>query len=439
MFAPLPTVLTRSARRPRGPVPTILAATLTVCLLATACASASDPQRDAASEGFTVPLERVESESAWDHDDGQLPTDALSCTPAWGGDGNGSVADQSASAMPPSISLVQIATLDSAIAGTFGPGGAMYFADRRGTVHRMEDGALSDPIVDLTAETTTDAERGLLGIAFAADCGTLYVSYTDVRGDTRIDAFAVIDGQVDDEGRRNVLHVEQPYANHNGGDIRIGPDDYLYVALGDGGSAGDPLDAGQDRASLLGSILRLDPTGDDPYAIPDDNPFVGIDGAADEIWAYGLRNPWRMAFDRVTGDLWIADVGQNAREEVNRLTAQDAGANLGWNRMEGTLPYSGDAPDDHFPPLFEYGTTSSRCAVTGGFVYRGEVIEGLQGAYVFSDFCEGAIRALKFGDAGSVDEVVLAREVGRVVAFAEDFDGELYVLTLDGNVLMLAP
>jgi glucose/arabinose dehydrogenase len=337
------------------------------------------------------------------------------------------------------VQLTEVARLDSAIAGAVGPDGVLYLADRSGLVYPLRDGVLGDAVVDLSDETTTDAERGLLGIAFAADCSELYLSFTDMDGTSRLDAVSVVDGVVDASQRRQVLVVDQPYANHNGGDVQIGPDGLLYLGLGDGGGAGDPLDAGQDLASLLGAMLRIDPQGEDPYAIPQDNPFVGVQGAADEIWAYGLRNPWRFSFDRVTGDLWIADVGQNAREEINLLSVDDVGVNLGWNRMEGTLPFAGTEPSDHHPPIHEYATTSSRCAITGGYVYRGSAIAGLEGAYLFSDYCEGRLRALSIENGQVTAAGDLGVEGGRVVSFAQDATGELYMLALDGAVYRIDP
>lgn len=384
------------------------------------------------SPSIVVPLVPVDEEA--DDSEAAFGAGLHRCIPSAWQDPERMLEPSSVGPLPESVVLNEVARLDAAISAAVGPGEVLYLADRSGTIHALDDGRLSEPVVDISEETTSDAERGLLGIAFSPACDWLYVSFTDANGDSRLDAFPVVDGQVDTAGRRTVLDVAQPYGNHNGGEVRVGPDGYVYFGLGDGGSAGDPLGAGQDLTSLLGSILRIDPAGGDPYAIPRDNPLVGVEGAADEIWAYGLRNPWRFSFDRVTGDLWIADVGQNAREEINRLTSFDAGANLGWNRMEGTLSFAGDEPDDHHPPLHEYATTSSRCAITGGFIYRGSAIPDLRGAYVFSDYCEGAIRALVLDNGAVIDEVVLASDAGRVVAFAEDASGELYVLSLDGGV-----
>ncbi len=337
------------------------------------------------------------------------------------------------------VTLTAVAELGAAIAGAVGPDGTLYLADRSGTVHALEPDGVGAPVVDLSDETTVDSERGLLGLAFAADGSELFVSYTDLAGDSVIEAFAVDDAGIDAERRRTVLTLDQPFGNHNGGDIRVGPDGMLYIGFGDGGGGGDPLDAGQDLTTWLGAMLRIDPSVD-PYQVPGDNPFVGNDDVRDEIFAFGLRNPWRFSFDAETGALWIADVGQNSREEINVLDpVADTGANLGWNLMEGTLPFAGDEPEDHHRPVHEYDTTSARCAVTGGEVYRGEAIPELVGAYLYSDYCEGRVRALVVDDGHVVDEGDLGVDAGRVVSFAADARGEVYVLTLEGQVWRLDP
>ena len=354
--------------------------------------------------------------------------------------------DPEPEATPPDLSvaltLTEVATMNSPTAGAVGPDGTLYLAERAGTVHPLTGDGLGEPVVDLTGETTTDGERGLLGIAFAADGSELYLSFTDSNGDTVVDAVEVADGEVVADQRRTVLTQSQPYANHNGGDIHVGPDGMLYIGLGDGGSGGDPLGSGQDRSTLLGALLRIDPGAGDPYAIPEGNPFVDDGDAADEIWAYGLRNPWRFSFDRDTDDLWIADVGQNTREEINWMPAgEGAGANYGWNRMEGTLEFSGAQPDDHVPPVHEYDLAGGRCAVTGGYVYRGAAIPELAGAYLFSDFCDGAVRAIVVDRSSGevVDEGELGIGGDAIVSFAQDADGELYVLDLSGSVSRIDP
>jgi glucose/arabinose dehydrogenase len=357
-------------------------------------------------------------------------------------EGAGSDAAAAAPALDVAVALTQVAELASPTAAAVGPDGTLYLGDRPGTVHPLTADGAGEIVIDLSTETTTDGERGLLGLAFAADGSELYVSFTDLDGGTVIEAFAVVDGVPDDTERRTVFTLDQPYANHNGGDIQVGPDGRLYLGLGDGGGGGDPLEAGQDLTTPLGALLRIDPLAGDPYGIPSDNPFLDVDDAAREIVAYGLRNPWRFSFDRETGDLWLADVGQSSWEEINRVPFDELpGANFGWNLMEGTHRFEGDEPGDHVPPIYEYETGGPEgCAVTGGYVYRGAAIEGLQGAYLYSDACNGAIRALAV-DAES--EVVAQADLGvaaeRVVSFGQDADGELYVLDLSGPVYRLDP
>lgn len=339
------------------------------------------------------------------------------------------------------VSLTTVATMDSPTAGAVGPDGALYLAERAGTVHRLTASGVGPAVVDISAETSTGGERGLLGIAFSDD--ELFLSSTDDAGDTVLDGVALAtDGTVLDAERRTIYTHPQPFSNHNGGQVAVGPDGLVYLALGDGGGSGDPNGNGQDLTTALGSIVRLDPDAGDSDAIPADNPFVGVPDAAEEIFAYGLRNPWRFSFDRETGDLWIADVGQGRREEINRVSLDAApGANFGWNLMEGTLGFAGSAPDDHVAPVYEYDTHGPQgCAVTGGHVYTGSAIPELRGAYLYADFCNGEVRALVV-DAGGrvVDQGGLGVDGGQVVGFVEDADGETYVLDLGGQVRRLAP
>ncbi|MPZ25424.1 MAG: sugar dehydrogenase [Micromonosporaceae bacterium] len=340
------------------------------------------------------------------------------------------------------VRLTEVATAQAPSAGVAGPDGTVWIAERPGRVRVLDQEGLGAPVLDITGETTTDGERGLLGIAFDEDFAHLYLSFTDRNGHTTIDELAVAGGQPQPQTRRTLLTQEQPFANHNGGDLVFGPDGMLYIGLGDGGSGGDPLGSGQDLGSLLGTLLRIDPTGNQNggYAVPPDNPFVGQPGARAEIWAYGLRNPWRFSFDAGTGDLWIADVGQSAREEIDLAAAgTGAGANYGWSRMEGTQPFSGDEPDNHVPPVFEYDNEPGRCSVTGGYVYRGEAIPGLAGNYLFSDFCEGNIQALEVRDGEVTGETNLGVNGGSVVGFAQGPDRELYVLDLAGPIYRIDP
>jgi glucose/arabinose dehydrogenase len=241
--------------------------------------------------------------------------------------------------------------------------------------------------------------------------------------------------------RRTLLTIEQPFANHNGGNIVVGPDGMLYIGLGDGGGGGDPVEAGQDLGTRLGALLRIDPGAGDPYGVPSDNPFVDAEDARDEIWAYGLRNPWRFSFDAATDELYIADVGQDAREEINWVAAgEGAGANFGWNLMEGTLEFAGDEPEDHVPPVHEYETRGPQgCSITGGYVYRGSAIPELVGAYLYSDFCEATLYAIVVEDGEVVDEGDLSVGGEQIVSFAQDADGELYLLDFGGAVRRIDP
>ncbi|MGZ8637615.1 MAG: PQQ-dependent sugar dehydrogenase, partial [Actinomycetota bacterium] len=296
-------------------------------------------------------------------------------------------------------------------------------------------------VLDITDRVSLGSEQGLLGLAFSPDGRFLYVDITDVNGDTRILEFRVEDEGIDPSSERQVLRVEQPYSNHNGGNLAFGPDGYLYIALGDGGSAGDPEERAQSLSTLLGKLLRISPRPSDgePYGIPPDNPFVGRDGARPEVWAYGLRNPWRFSFDRATGDLWIGDVGQDSWEEIDVGPAGSAGGlNYGWNLLEGTHPFEGSVLDaETVLPVFEYPHDGSVCTVTGGYVYRGEAIPELVGGYVFADFCGGRLEAFALRDGVARQHRELGPTLESLGSFGEDAAGELYALSLSGAVYRL--
>jgi glucose/arabinose dehydrogenase len=411
-------------------------ALLTVTL---ACSSRSEPPlvQETAAPSLTTPPAK----------DGGSPASPsasapVSATPATPASTAPAPAQTAAPTAAPDLAAVQVrlepfVELAAPTALAVRPGDdGLYVAERAGRVRVLREGAAAALVLDLSERTTTDGERGLLGLAFARDGATLYVSYTDTAGDNRLDAYPVApDGSVDPATRREILAVEQYRSNHNGGHIAFGPDGFLYVGIGDGGGGGDPLEAAQDLSTLLGKLLRIDPNPSGGYEVPADNPFVGRDGARSEIWAYGLRNPWRFSFDRATGQLWIGDVGQNRREEIDLAPgATGAGANYGWDALEGTLPFEGDPPPDAVAPVYEYPRADGRCAVTGGFVYRGEAIPALRGAYVFADFCVGRIHALAVQDGRVTDERDLGVRMDALVSFAEDAAGELYVLSLGGQI-----
>jgi glucose/arabinose dehydrogenase len=346
-------------------------------------------------------------------------------------------------------------------------GSKIYVLDKTGVITWVDRAAgTRGTFGNLTTQVNAGGERGLLGLAFAPDYVTsrhVYANYSNLAGDTVVARFtANADGTaIDPASERVVLRIAQPaFDNHKGGWIGFRPGDaqHLYIATGDGGSSGDPLNSGQTTTSNLGKILRVDVTRDDfaaddqrNYGIPIDNPFAGGGGNA-EIWAGGLRNPWRNSFDRLTGDFWIADVGQDRREEINlELAGTAGGANYGWNLYEGSLTYPGGLPAGVLPagfqgPLFEYGHESGDSSITGGYVYRGP-IEALQGQYVFGDFMSGRIWSLVRDDDGTVDVTdltsLLATPAGiggfQLSSFGEDAMGHLYATTIDGRVFVLVP
>jgi glucose/arabinose dehydrogenase len=342
----------------------------------------------------------------------------------------------------PSLVLTPIATLQQPVAMAVRTGDpTLYVVEKTGRVRAIRNGQVDPtPVLDLTGQVSLGGEQGLLGLAFAPSGTHLYVNYTDTAGDTRVVEYAMAGGIANLATRRELLFVDQPFANHNGGTLAFAPDGRLWIGLGDGGSGGDPLDNAQSLGTLLGKMLRIDPrpSGGRPYTVPADNPYVTTPGARPEIWSYGLRNPWQFSFDRRTGDLWIGDVGQGRREEIDFQPAKSRGGqNYGWARLEGSLPYSGVAPANAVPPIFEYERANGNCAVTGGRVYRGGRITSLRGEYVFADFCLGQLRALRRAGDRIAGERSLGLSASLVAAFGEDHAGELYVLSLQGQVFRI--
>jgi glucose/arabinose dehydrogenase len=337
------------------------------------------------------------------------------------------------------IRLDAVARLSSPVGMTTRKGDpAVYVIEQGGRVRALRNGKLDPaPVLDVSSLIVSGGEQGLLGIAFSPDGRYLYLDYTDTSGDTHIAELAMRGDRPDPGSRRNLLIVDQPFANHNGGQLAFGPDGYLYIALGDGGSAGDPNGNGQSLGTLLGKILRISPrpSGGRPYGIPADNPFVRRSGARPEIWDYGLRNPWRFSFDPGTGDLWIGDVGQGDWEEIDHEPARRGGRNYGWNRREGSHPYQGDAPPGAVAPVTEYSHQSGGCTVIGGSVYRGRAIPDLAGAYLYGDYCAGWIRAVPVNrDGGVGDYRDLGVNVRSLTSFGVDQRGELYALSQAGEV-----
>jgi len=320
----------------------------------------------------------------------------------------------------------------------------LFVVEQAGRIRVVHDGAaISEPFLDIRDNiATTSGERGLLGLAFHpnyGENGVFFVNYTNLQNDTQLSRFQVSDdpNRADHDSETIVLETEQPRDNHNGGMLAFGPNDgYLYVAMGDGGGQNDPGNNGQDLGNLLGAILRIDVDNGDPYAVPEDNPFVDTPGARPEIWAYGLRNPWRFSFDRETGDLWIADVGERAREEINFQPASSAGGeNYGWRVREGTICRPGESNCDlpgAVDPIFDYSKPIAR-SITGGYVYRGSAAPQAQGLYFFADFITGEVWSLRYADgevteftdrSGDLRPPALAATIS---SFGEDNNGELYL------------
>ncbi|HEV8359896.1 MAG TPA: PQQ-dependent sugar dehydrogenase [Candidatus Thermoplasmatota archaeon] len=315
--------------------------------------------------------------------------------------------------------------------------GSFLIVEQAGRILRLRGGSLqSQPLLDLRGRIAAEGEQGLLGLgldpAFAEN-GRAVVHYTDARGDTVVARYTLRDGAFDPASAVTVLTQDQPYANHNGGEALFGPDGKLYIGLGDGGSGNDPHNNGQRTDTLLGKLLRLDVRDDGTAAIPADNPFAAGGGKA-EIWDYGLRNPWRFSFDRATGDLWIADVGQGAWEEVNFEPAGQGGKNYGWAVWEGNhRARLGDTASAPTMPVAEYGHGDGACSVTGGYVYRGSAIPGLYGVYLYGDYCSGTIWGL-WSEGGAWVNRQLKDTDLRISSFAEDAAGEVYVLDHGGAV-----
>lgn len=351
-------------------------------------------------------------------------------------------------ATPPTLSLQPVTTgLDQPVHLTHaGDGsGRLFVVEQPGRIRIVRGGTLLPaPFLDIGPRVLAGGEQGLLSVAFHpryATTGRFFVNYTRrPDGASVIAEYRVSAGHpdvADPASARELLVVPQPYSNHNGGLNLFGPDGFLYIGLGDGGSAGDPQNRAQNLGEVLGKLLRIDVDGGSPYAIPRDNPFVGRAGARPEIYAYGLRNPWRFSFDRCDGRLFLADVGQGAREEVDLIRP---GGNYGWRIMEGSLcftPPSGCDRTGLALPIAEYETHTWGCAVTGGFVYRGTAFAALHGWYLFGDYCSGRIWGLR-PEGGGWAMTLLHQQAVRISSFGEDQAGELYLVDHGGAVYRIA-
>ncbi|HYC58880.1 MAG TPA: PQQ-dependent sugar dehydrogenase [Thermoanaerobaculia bacterium] len=346
----------------------------------------------------------------------------------------------------PTVALQPVTDgLDNLVSITHAHDNRLFITQQFGLV-RIYDGTrlLPDPFLDVRHLVTSNGEQGLLSIAFHPDYaanGLFYVNYTNLAGHTVIARYSV---SPQNPNRANassavpILTINQPFANHNGGQLQFGKDGYLYIGMGDGGSGGDPDNRAQNLGDLLGKMLRIDVNSGSPYAIPPSNPFVGQTGARPEIWSLGLRNPWRFSFDRFTGDLWTADVGQGQWEEINFQPATSIGGeNYGWRRMEGTHcfnPSTNCNTGNLVLPVIEYNHNVG-CSVTGGYVYRGSRYPRLNGTYLYGDFCSGRI----WGGTRNANGTVTVRDLldapFNISTFGEDANGEVYVGDYGNGIL----
>ena len=423
----------------------LVGAVLIFAALVTACTPSVPP-----------PSPQSEGNGAVELSPTPAPVNTPAATPASAADETTPPTSTPASQQPPSwpdIALVETHSglrnpvdLASARDGS----GRLYVVEQIGLVQEFTDGVKGQsPFMDIRDRVSCCGERGLLGIAFPPDFASsrvVYVNYTTTAPGslhTRVSRFTLRDDihQVVPASETILMQFPQPWRNHNGGQIAFGPDGNLWIGTGDGGSGGDPQDNGQKGQTLLGKLLRIDVTSttDAPYAIPEDNPFVGNDEFLDEIWAYGLRNPWRFSFDRETGDLYIADVGQNAWEEVNfQPAASPGGENYGWRITEGLHcfnPSVGCSTAGQTLPVAEYDRVSG-LSITGGYVYRGQDQPSLQGIYFFADYVTGRIWGLRNMN-GLWETKLLMDSAHNVSSFGEDEAGNLYLLDYSGTILQI--
>ena len=316
----------------------------------------------------------------------------------------------------------------------------LFIVEKSGKIKILnQDGTVnSTPFLDIEDRVSTNAnERGLLGLAFHPNYPEnpfFFVNYTNNSGATTISKFSVSANQdIANDSETILLEINQPYANHNGGCINFGPDGNLYIGMGDGGSGGDPQNYSQNTESLLGKMLRIN-VNSGAYSIPENNPY------GDEIWSVGLRNPWKFSFDSLNGDLWIADVGQNEFEEINMVQNNPANINYGWRCYEGNEPYNlSGCPEEGLTfPVSTYSHYSSgdfKCSITGGYVYRGNQISGLNGVYFFADYCSGEIGLLSKNENDEWDMSLAFPNInGSWVSFGEDINGELYIASINGGI-----
>lgn len=331
----------------------------------------------------------------------------------------------------------------------------LFIVEQPGRIRIVQNGALAQtPFLDIRTKVLSGGEQGLLSVAFHPSYSTnrhFFVYYTDKNGDIQIERYTALQSSpnvADPASAWSILNIPHPTnSNHNGGQLAFGPDGFLYIGTGDGGAGGDPPNNAQNRSVLLGKLLRIDvnPASSAPYTVPSSNPFVSTANARPEIWAYGLRNPWRFSFDRVGNVLYIADVGQNRKEEINAVASVQPGVNYGWRITEGSDCFSPPMLCDKSGltlPVHEYPTADGNCAVTGGFAYRGSAIPQIAGLYFFSDYCKGGLRSFRLVNGAATDVREWNAGVGgAITSFGEDRNRELYVISHGGTVgkLIAAP
>jgi glucose/arabinose dehydrogenase len=343
------------------------------------------------------------------------------------------------------LKLQEVASgLNNPVYLTSPPGDSRLFVvEQPGRIRIIENGQLlASQFLDISSRVGTGGERGMLSVAFHPQYSTngfFYVYFTATNGDIRVERFTVSTNanQANAASAKLILTVGHARTNHNGGLAMFGPDGMLYLGLGDGGGAGDPDLNGQNQKTLLGKLLRIDVNSGDPYAIPSGNPFAGRSDALPEIWAMGLRNPWRYAFDRSSGRLYVADVGQAAIEEVNVVTATRAGVNYGWNVLEGSSCYNAGSCNKSGLeiPALEYNHANNQCSITGGFVYRGNALPELAGVYFYADYCAGWVKSFTYTNGAATDlRDWNLGSVGSITSFGEDAAGELYLTSSNGRV-----
>jgi glucose/arabinose dehydrogenase len=362
--------------------------------------------------------------------------------------------DEGPRAAAPSVKLLLLGRFRSPTYLTAPPGdrSRRFVVERAGRIRVVRDGrTLAEPFLDISGRVETGGESGLLSMAFAPDYARsrrFYVYFTDNSGDITVEEYMRSESSEDRAlpgSRRLVIRQDHRRFNHKGGQLQFGPDGMLYMAFGDGGGRGDPDRNAQNLGRLLGKMLRIDPRGGGAYRIPRGNPFAGRGGARDEIYAYGLRNPWRFSFDRAKGHLIVADVGQDAVEEIDfvpsrrRGRAPRGGYNFGWSVFEGRRRFRGGRARGHVPPVVQRTRREGFCTIIGGYVVRDRSLRGLYGQYLYGDFCEPKLRVATLERGGAVGERPLGLRVEKLASFGEDARRRLYVTSLDGRVYRLAP